>query len=47
MWYYSKDRINLDGFITNRFPLTDYRETFKVAKKKTGDVIKVVFEIEG
>jgi threonine dehydrogenase-like Zn-dependent dehydrogenase len=37
--------IDLDGFITHRFPLSAYREAFRVAKKKTGRVIKVVFEM--
>jgi threonine dehydrogenase-like Zn-dependent dehydrogenase len=38
-------RINLDGFITHRFPLSEYREAFKVARQKVGHVIKVVFEM--
>lgn len=38
-------RINLDGFITHRFSLPDYREAFKVARQKVGHVIKVVFEM--
>ena len=37
--------ILLDGFITHRFPLSDYREAFKVAKEKAGRVIKVVFDL--
>jgi threonine dehydrogenase-like Zn-dependent dehydrogenase len=40
-------RINLDGFITHRFRLPEYREAFKVAKRKVGRVIKVVFDING
>ena len=38
-------RINLDGFITHRFSLPEYREAFKVARQKVGHVIKVVFEM--
>jgi threonine dehydrogenase-like Zn-dependent dehydrogenase len=39
-------KINLDGFITHRFPLSEYREAFKVARRKVGRVIKVVFEMD-
>ncbi len=39
-------RINLDGFITHRFSLAEYREAFKVARQKVGRVIKVVFDIQ-
>jgi threonine dehydrogenase-like Zn-dependent dehydrogenase len=39
-----KGSIRLDGFITHRFPLSAYREAFKVAGQKVGRVIKVVFE---
>jgi threonine dehydrogenase-like Zn-dependent dehydrogenase len=39
-------KINLEGFITHRFPLSDYREAFKVARQKVGRVIKVVFDIQ-
>lgn len=38
-------KINLDGFVTHRFPLTEYRKAFKLFKKKADRVIKVVFEI--
>jgi L-iditol 2-dehydrogenase len=36
-------KIRLDGFITHRFPLDDYREAFKLVKEKSADVIKTVF----
>jgi len=36
-------KIRLDGFITHRFPLEDYREAFKLVKEKSADVIKTVF----
>ncbi len=39
-------RIKLDGFITHRFPLAEFREAFKVARRKVGRVIKVVFEMD-
>jgi threonine dehydrogenase-like Zn-dependent dehydrogenase len=38
-------RIELGGFITHRFPLSDYKNAFKVAREKVGRVIKVVFDI--
>ncbi len=38
-------KIQLDGFITHRFPLSDFSEAFKVAVEKAGRVIKVVFQI--
>lgn len=37
--------VNLDPFITHRFPLEDYRRAFSLVKKKNEKVIKVVFEI--
>lgn len=40
-----KGMINLDGFVTHRFPLDDYRDAFKLARYKKDDVIKEVFEI--
>jgi threonine dehydrogenase-like Zn-dependent dehydrogenase len=39
-------RVDLDGFITHRFPLREFREAFRVAKKKAERVIKVVFEMD-
>ena len=39
-----KGSIRLEGFITHRFPLSGYREAFRVARQKVGRVIKVVFE---
>jgi threonine dehydrogenase-like Zn-dependent dehydrogenase len=38
-------KIKLDGFVTHRFHLDDYREAFKLVKDKSADVIKTVFEI--
>ncbi len=38
-------RISLDGFITQRFALDDYREAFQLVRDKPGRVIKVIFEI--
>ena len=38
--------IDLDGFITHRFPLSAYRKAFDVARSKKERVIKVVFEVE-
>jgi threonine dehydrogenase-like Zn-dependent dehydrogenase len=38
-------RISLDGFITHRFALDDYREAFQLVRDKPGRVIKVIFEI--
>lgn len=39
-------RISLDGFITHRFTLDNYREAFRLALEKPGHVIKVVFEMQ-
>jgi 2-desacetyl-2-hydroxyethyl bacteriochlorophyllide A dehydrogenase len=36
--------VNLDGLITHRFPLGEYKEAFRVFKQKTEPVIKVVLE---
>ncbi len=40
-----KKKIKVDGLITHRFPFADYKEAFKLAKEKSGDVIKVVLRI--
>ncbi len=37
--------IKLDQFITHRFGLTDYKKAFNMARNKTENVIKMVFEI--
>ncbi|MBW1902739.1 MAG: alcohol dehydrogenase catalytic domain-containing protein [Deltaproteobacteria bacterium] len=39
-------KINLNGFITHRFPLKKYRKAFKLFRDKKEKVIKVVFEME-
>ena len=39
-------RVNLDGFITHRFPLHEYKEACKLFRQKTEPVIKVVFEMD-
>lgn len=36
-------KVRLDGFITHRFALDDYREAFRLVKEKSADVIKTVF----
>jgi 2-desacetyl-2-hydroxyethyl bacteriochlorophyllide A dehydrogenase len=41
----SKKKVNINGLITHRFPFADYKEAFKLAKEKSGDVIKVVLKI--
>ncbi|MBN1636776.1 MAG: alcohol dehydrogenase catalytic domain-containing protein [Deltaproteobacteria bacterium] len=38
-------KVNLNGFITHRFPLDEYKEAFSLARDKTGQVIKIVFLI--
>jgi threonine dehydrogenase-like Zn-dependent dehydrogenase len=38
-------RISLEGFITHRFKLDDYRAAFRLALEKPGHVIKVIFEM--
>ena len=40
-----KKKINVTGLITHRFPFADYKKAFKLAKEKSGDVIKVVLKI--
>jgi threonine dehydrogenase-like Zn-dependent dehydrogenase len=37
-------RVNLDGLITHRFPLSEYKQAFRVFRQKTEPVIKVVLE---
>jgi len=37
--------VNLDGFITHRFPLHQYKRAFKLFRQKKEPMIKVVFEI--
>lgn len=39
------DRIRLDGMITHRFPLHEFREAFKLLRNSPEKVIKVIFEI--
>jgi len=39
-------KINLNGFITHRFPLKKYKTAFKLFRDKKENVIKVVFEME-
>jgi threonine dehydrogenase-like Zn-dependent dehydrogenase len=38
-------RINLDPLITNRFRLEDYKAAFNLARSKSEDVIKIVFDM--
>lgn len=38
-------KVNLEGFITHRFPLEEYKEAFRLFRSKAGHVIKIVFEI--
>ncbi|MBN1883639.1 MAG: zinc-binding dehydrogenase [Deltaproteobacteria bacterium] len=45
MEYITDGSINLDGFITHRFPLSDYRKAFKLVKSKSERVIKAVLDI--
>ncbi len=40
------EKISLDGFVTHRFPLSEYRKAFKLFRDKKENVIKVVFEME-
>jgi threonine dehydrogenase-like Zn-dependent dehydrogenase len=41
-----KGKVKLDGFITHRFPLDEYKKAFKlVGGKGDNKVIKAVFEI--
>lgn len=39
-------KVSLDGFITHRFPLHEYKQAFKLFRQKTEPVIKVVFEMK-
>ena len=39
-------KIKLDGLITHRFPLSSYREAFRLVKTKSEDVIKAVFVMD-
>ncbi len=41
----AEKRISLDGFITHRFKLDEYKSAFRLALEKPGHVIKVIFEI--
>jgi len=45
MEYIADGAINLDGFITHRFPLSEYRKAFKLVKAKSEHVIKAVLDI--
>jgi threonine dehydrogenase-like Zn-dependent dehydrogenase len=38
-------QISLDGFITHRFPLHEYKKAFRLLRHGSGTAIKVVFEI--
>jgi threonine dehydrogenase-like Zn-dependent dehydrogenase len=40
-----KGKVRLEGFVTHRFRLDDYKDAFKLVKEKSADVIKAVFEI--
>jgi threonine dehydrogenase-like Zn-dependent dehydrogenase len=40
-----KGKVRLEGFVTHRFKLDDYKQAFKLVKEKSADVIKTVFEI--
>ena len=37
-------RVNMDGLITHRFPLAEYKQAFRMFRQKTEPVIKVVLE---
>jgi len=39
-------KVSLDGFITHKFRLHEYKQAFKQVRDKKGQVIKAVFEIE-
>jgi len=41
-----KGKINLERFVTHRFPLDEYRDAFRLARYKKEDVVKVVLEID-
>ena len=38
-------KVNLKGLVTHRFPLSQYKEAFKMFRKKAEPLIKVVFEM--
>lgn len=40
-------RVNIDRLITHRFPLREYRQAFKVFRRKKEPVIKTVLEVDG
>ncbi len=39
-------RYNMNGFITHRFKLDQYKEAFRTMIDRPGEVIKVVLEID-
>jgi threonine dehydrogenase-like Zn-dependent dehydrogenase len=39
-------KINLDGFITHRFPMKKYKNAFKLFRDKKENVIKTVIEMD-
>jgi threonine dehydrogenase-like Zn-dependent dehydrogenase len=41
----ANEKININGFITHRFPIEQYRQAFKLFRDKKEKVIKVVFEM--
>jgi threonine dehydrogenase-like Zn-dependent dehydrogenase len=45
MKFITEGKITLNGFVTHRFPLDEYKEAFRLVRKKSADVIKAVFEI--
>jgi len=45
MEFIADGTIDLDGFITHRFPLSEYRKAFKLVKAKSERVVKTVLDI--
>jgi threonine dehydrogenase-like Zn-dependent dehydrogenase len=41
-----KKKIDLEGFVTHRFSVSEYRQAFRLVKEKSADVIKAVLEIK-
>jgi len=44
--FITQGKLKLDGFVTHRFPLTDYRKAFGLIRKGGARIIKVVLVIE-
>lgn len=39
-------KVRLEGFVTHRFKLDNYKKAFKLVKEKSAEVIKAVFDIQ-